>query len=376
MSNSDVVSVIIPTKNAGPDFLQLLTRLQNQQGIDKLEIIVIDSGSQDGTPQVAKEAGAQVVTIPSREFNHGHTRNQGITLSRGEWVALTVQDALPVDEYWLVNLIAPLRADPTIAGCYGLQIAPPDTSILAQARSRLWQHSHTDATIHWLDNPCAFHRMTPQEKLGLVGFDNVTACIRRSIWENYPFPAINFGEDTAWALRILQRGYKISFVPQAQVWHAHDRGLGYELRRAYVNGYTKVTLLDWPALNLSIKEALSLLIMLLRPPLLRKYPTLETTNSIRTRLQKELEASDSHAHLPYVYVYRKVLEFVWALVNETEEILRGEILSHTIWRELYSFATAVIVGEHLGATTAVKLRGVSRETFFWFSLKRILDQQL
>jgi len=87
-------SLVIPTRNAGARFRQVLERLQRQQLESPVELIVIDSQSDDGTPELAAHAGARVERVMRADFNHGATRNRAIELSSGERIALLAQDAL------------------------------------------------------------------------------------------------------------------------------------------------------------------------------------------------------------------------------------------------------------------------------------------
>ena len=57
------VSVAIPVKDAGEDFRLLLSSLNSQKGFKKVEIIVVDSGSEDGSVATAHDFGAKVVQI-------------------------------------------------------------------------------------------------------------------------------------------------------------------------------------------------------------------------------------------------------------------------------------------------------------------------
>lgn len=50
----------------------------------------------------------------------------------------------------------------------------------------------------------------------------------------YPFRAAPIGEDVEWAKDVLLAGYRIAYVPKAQVVHSHDRSARYELARTYV----------------------------------------------------------------------------------------------------------------------------------------------
>src|SRR5919112_5589754 len=114
-ANPPKVSVVIPTLNAGPGFEELLIKLTSQGGDFEREILIVDSGSVDGTVWLARRYGATVHKISKSEFNHGATRNLGISLACGEYVALTVQDAVPLDERWLAAMVENLENDERVA---------------------------------------------------------------------------------------------------------------------------------------------------------------------------------------------------------------------------------------------------------------------
>ena len=72
-----MISVIIPTLNAQKYIEKLIDKLKAQKLEQELEIIIIDSSSDDKTVQIARDAGARVLEINRDEFDHGGTRNLG-----------------------------------------------------------------------------------------------------------------------------------------------------------------------------------------------------------------------------------------------------------------------------------------------------------
>ncbi|WP_082256430.1 glycosyltransferase family A protein [Haloferax sp. ATB1] len=118
------ISVIIPTKNAGQEFEDTLISIQSQD-VDDIELIVIDSGSTDGTVELAEQYADTIIEIPPDEFHHGQTRNQAADQAEGDIIVFTVQDAVPIDDEWLSQLTSPIN-DGNADVCYGNQIAYPD----------------------------------------------------------------------------------------------------------------------------------------------------------------------------------------------------------------------------------------------------------
>ena len=232
---SPKISVIIPTLNAGPGFEELLKKISVQEGDFDREVLVVDSGSTDGTDELARRYGAIVHQISKAEFNHGATRNLGISLARGEYVVLTVQDAVPVDDRWMVAMVENLERDERVAGVYGRQISHPESSALTRVLVNSLATASLERREHFAGGPEQYRKMPPMKRRRLAAFDNVSSCLRRSVWEELPFEKTNFGEDIRWGKRVVEAGYKTVYEPRSAVFHSHERGAIYDLRRYYVD---------------------------------------------------------------------------------------------------------------------------------------------
>jgi rhamnosyltransferase len=229
------VSIVIPTFNAGPEFTASLDRLSAQEGDFEREIIIIDSGSTDGTVELAQRYGAIVHKIPKTEFNHGATRNLGVSLARGKYVALVVQDAVPVDERWLSAMVENMERDEQVAGVYSRQIARKESGTVTRAVINSLALASLERREQFVGDSKRYSKMPPRERRRLATFDDVSSCLRRSVWEEIPFERTNFGEDLRWGKRVIETGYKIVYEPRSAVFHSHERGAIYDLRRYYVN---------------------------------------------------------------------------------------------------------------------------------------------
>ena len=233
---SPVASVVILTFQAGPGFDELLGRLFSQNTEFCYEVLVIDSGSTDGTPELAGRHGASVHRIEPGEFDHGATRNLGASLTAGRYVVFLVQDAFPTDDHWLAAMVENLDTDETVAGVYGRQIPRPDSSPLTRALMRDWPTSSSERREQSVGGPEFYAALPPAARRSLAVFDDVSSCVRRSVWERIPFEKTRFGEDLRWGKAVVEAGHKLVYEPHSAVLHSHERGALYDLRRHYVEG--------------------------------------------------------------------------------------------------------------------------------------------
>jgi rhamnosyltransferase len=228
------VSLLVLTWNAGPEFPEILGRMQAQRLDGTFEILVIDSGSTDGTAEFLRRQPVRLIEISNTEFNHGLTRNLGIHRARGSIVILATQDARPADEQWMQRLVD-CFADPRVAGAYSRQIPRPDTSPFIRDRLNQWWATSAEPRIQSIEDRAEFEALSPSAKLERVAFDNVSSSVRRQIALQHQFRLHRFGEDLEWAYRVLLAGYRIVYEPRSRVIHSHNYSMWYELKRVYLD---------------------------------------------------------------------------------------------------------------------------------------------
>ena len=76
----ELITVIVPTYNAGNEFNKFCEMLQKQTANIK-EVIVVDSSSADDTVRIAQHAGFTVKVIDQCEFGHGKTRQMALEMA-------------------------------------------------------------------------------------------------------------------------------------------------------------------------------------------------------------------------------------------------------------------------------------------------------
>lgn len=224
-------ALVIPTWNGGPRFEQVLAAWRRQQGVDPLDIVCPDSGSSDGTVDVIRRFEARHVAVDQATFSHGGTRNDAVAGLDHEFVILSVQDALPVDDRLAQALLAPLVDDPDLCATFGRQVPLPGAHPILVSRIGDWAGGE-ELEIQELGGR-DWDTLDPWERLRLIRYDHVIACMRRSVWEQHPFAPVSFGEDVDWAHRVIRAGGRLAFVPDAVVEHSHERPAWDEARRIY-----------------------------------------------------------------------------------------------------------------------------------------------
>lgn len=226
-------SVLIPVKNGGAFLGEVLKAVLAQQAPWPFEVIVVDSGSSDGSVELARHHGVRVEVISPAEFGHGRTRNLLASMAAGQFLVFITQDARPASGDWLFNMVQGCDATPHVAGAFGPHRAHPEARHVTHCE--LSQHfagfGNTLSVVR-LEDKVRF-QADPGYRQWLHFFSSNNACIRRSVWEKLPLPEVAFAEDQTWALRAIEAGYSKAFVPNAVVYHSHDFGVWETLQRNF-----------------------------------------------------------------------------------------------------------------------------------------------
>jgi glycosyltransferase involved in cell wall biosynthesis len=224
-----MISVVIPVKNGGLGLVRCLEAISRQEVDDEVEVVIVDSGSEDGSVQRARRLGARVHEIPAEDFTHGGARNLGIELSRGEIVVFTTQDAHPENETWLATLVGPLRGgDERIAGVYGRQL-PHEDAIPSEHFFLEFLYGH-EPRVQRLASP-------EQVSFEATLFSNVNSAARRDVLARFAFADdVLMSEDQEWSRRVLLSGLAIVYEPRAVVRHSHAYTVGSAFRRFFDSG--------------------------------------------------------------------------------------------------------------------------------------------
>jgi rhamnosyltransferase len=169
------------------------------------EIVVVDSGSRDGTLRIAHRLADRVIEIPPERFTYGRALNLGAAAAAAPvHFALSAHCVAP-DARWIERALTHYER-PDVAGAGGRRLAlggrdrpEPFVQRLADAR----------ADPGW-------------------GFSNHASSWRAAVWAEFPFDEqLRYAEDKEWALRVLNAGWVLVFDTELFVDMSHQWKQGF-----------------------------------------------------------------------------------------------------------------------------------------------------
>lgn len=207
-------SIVIRTLNESRYLDELLAAVGRQR-LDGLscEVIVVDSGSTDGTLDIARRHGCKLVHITREQFSFGRSLNLGCAAASGDALVMVSGHCVPTDEHWLARLCAPLAAG-TAQYSYGRQVGGP-SSHYSECRIFAKYFPETSAIPQdgWFCN-------------------NANAALAKTAWERHRFDEELTGlEDMELAKRLVAAGGRVAYVAEACVQHHHEESWPQVKRR-------------------------------------------------------------------------------------------------------------------------------------------------
>jgi len=229
-----LVSVVIPVKNEVSKIKDCINSIL-AQSISVVEIIILDSGSTDGTIEILKSySQVKLIQIEPAQFNHGNTRNLGVQHAIGDFVLLTVGDARAYNNTWIEELLNGFVDIDVVAVC-GQQVVPHEMDKNPVDWFR--PYSVPELVRYQFQESNAYLKLEPKEKQLLCGWDDVTAMYRREILLTQPFQHVSYAEDAIWANEALINGYAIVYNKKAKVFHYHNENAEFAFKRAFTTFY-------------------------------------------------------------------------------------------------------------------------------------------
>jgi len=210
---------VVPTLDGGPRWRACLAALGDQR--PRPALVVVDSGSSDGTPEAAEAAGARVLRIRREDFDHGETRNLGARELPGcDVLVFLVQDAVPQAPDCLARLAA-AALRPGVGAASARQVPPPDAGYLTASTVSA---SPFAAEVARRTGPFAreqLARLPPEEWRARLLLDDVACAVRGALFRGGGFRRTSHAEDALLAYDLLWAGWALEHEPAAVVEHGH-----------------------------------------------------------------------------------------------------------------------------------------------------------
>ena len=202
--NDPLVSIIMRSYNEAWALKETLPALAAQE-YHRWELIVIDSGSTDGSQELIRAARpAQFVQITPAEYKPGRVLNQGMRLAHSEFGIFLNADATPQGANWLRPLVAALQ-NPKVAACFGRQIPRPDCqAVFANDYDRCFgPHRESAKWDHF--------------------FSMVSSGLRHDVWSRRGFREdLQYAEDDEYTRWCRAQDYEVAYVPDSIAMHSHN----------------------------------------------------------------------------------------------------------------------------------------------------------
>lgn len=235
------LSVVVINMNGRKLLDDCLESLRAAAPRHRLEVLVVDNGSHDGSPQMVKEKYPEAILVRNKE-NRGFTRanNQGIERSAGRYVLLLNNDTRVLPGAFS-DAIEYMDTRPD-AGAAGLKLLNEDGSLQLSCRrfpsfSQAIFNRYSFLTRLFPNNPYSRHYlMTDFQHDRVQEVDWVSgACLmfRRSVLDRIGALDERFfmySEDVDYCYRVWQIGRKVIYIPTAQVYHL----IGQDTRKVRV----------------------------------------------------------------------------------------------------------------------------------------------
>lgn len=202
------ISIIIRTYNESKHIGELLEGIVTQRGVGardpEVEIVVVDSGSTDGTIEIVQQYGVKLVFISKDEFSFGRSLNYGCRSCDGDIFVIVSGHCIPSSKEWLYELVKPIL-NGSAAYTYGRQIGGQGSRF--SERQIFNKYFPEDSEI-------------PQNG---IYCNNANSALLRQAWEKFEFNEELTGlEDLDLARRLCVTGLKVAYVSTATVYHLHN----------------------------------------------------------------------------------------------------------------------------------------------------------
>ena len=225
-----MLSVVVPTRDRAETLLETLAALAGQRDAGGWELLVVDNGSSDGTPERVEQLAAEGFPVPLRVLREPRpgpaaARNRGARAARGEVIQFLGDD------------MAPAGAD-LLAGHARLHAARREESYAVLGRATWRPDRPVTPFMHWLEHggpQFQFDSIAPGPVPPSLYFYTPNVSLKRALFErlggfdeSFPYAAT---EDVELGVRLEAAGMILDYHPELLVLHDHLTTLASSLRR-------------------------------------------------------------------------------------------------------------------------------------------------
>ena len=199
------ITVVVRSHNDRDLIRDTLSMLCDQTVADRMEILLFDDNSTDGTLEAAMSfPSVTVVPWDGLPYNPPRVLNRAVDAAHGKYIVFNNSDAVPCSRDAVERIAARLQ-DSSVGAVYGNQLPREDALPLVRK-----------------DYERAFGDGTVAATWGFM-FSLVFSAVRTDVARRIRFnPAFQYSEDIDWALRIRESGLKIVYEKDAAVVHSHN----------------------------------------------------------------------------------------------------------------------------------------------------------
>ncbi|MEW4354001.1 glycosyltransferase family 2 protein [Streptococcus pneumoniae] len=242
MGKENKATVFIPVYNGEHDHLEeTLEALYRQKTDFDWDVLITDSGSRDNSVQIIerfaeKYGNLQLKRIAKEDYSHGGTRQMAAEISSGEIMVYLSQDAVPYNENWLNEMVAPFALNPNIAGVVARQ--KPRLSCFPAMKYDIEavfrEQGVEDALTFWTRSDEALKGTYTKESFYS---DVCSAAPREFLVNQIGYRQVAYSEDYEYGKDIVDAGYIKVYNAKAIVEHSNDVLLSDYKKRIFDETY-------------------------------------------------------------------------------------------------------------------------------------------
>lgn len=206
------VSLVISVWNRKNDLRENLAAI-HKQTVTPLEVIVVDNASTDGTWEMVLEEFPQVrlIRMPHDKFGACTTFNIGFDAAKAAWIGILDDDVvLPLD--WVEKMLEAAALEPDKTAVLSSRVEEPEMP-------EWFLNSRAQLESRYMSTFRGCASLARTEAIKSCGY--------------YDEELFIFGNERDLTARLLNRGYRVKYVPEVRVWHKAPFGMRQGKRSIY-----------------------------------------------------------------------------------------------------------------------------------------------